>query len=56
MKWTICRHEIAYSNFNLLDWYGSQYRQPLKFVNKLKKSAIPKKRLTRKAEKALVHE
>ena len=56
VKWAICRHVIAYSNFNLLDWYGSKYRQPLKFVNKLKKGAIPKKRLTRNAEKALVHE
>ena len=56
VKLAICRHEIAYSNFNLLDWHGSQYRQPLKFVNKLKKGAIPKKRLTRKREKALVHE
>ena len=58
IKWAICRHIVAYSNANELDWYGAAYRQPVKFVTKTKKGAIPKKKIGRfpLAKKALIRE
>jgi hypothetical protein len=42
-KWGICSHVVAYSYAKALDWYGSQYRQPVNFLRNTKKGA--KKRL-----------
>jgi hypothetical protein len=57
IKWAICKHLIAYSNMTMLDLFGAKYRQPDRFVRKIKKGA-PVNRTGRypKNQKALVRE
>jgi len=57
IKWAICLHVVAYSNLNDLNFYGAKWKQPEKFVPKMKKGAKSKNGSTQgrhsKASKAL---
>ena len=54
VKWAICPHFVAYSNAFNLDWYGTKYVQPEKFVTKAKKGRKSARGRPSLVKKALV--